>query len=226
MDDKQRYRELKKENDDKLATLIDSYHFIGHNYVLKARGYAENSLDTEARIKDVLDELVDFCEKGMPAPMAIPNTTEYIEGKVSLLAKKKGSKEKAKNIVWTILLISFFASFIIIGLYFRQGNYLEKPSNISHTINGEEITLTWDRVSAASYGYSVYYIENGVESTHMMVEQTQDLETNPIYKCKIDPLKEYKFYIYCNDVTQGENENFVVIYYGSEHTEYIYTPEK
>ena len=116
MTDKERYKQLKEENDAKMNTLVDSYHFIANNYVLKARGYAEKSLDTEARIKDVLDELISFCDKGMPAPMAIPNTNEYIKEKISLLAKRKETGEKVKSIIWTVVFFAFIVSAVCLGL--------------------------------------------------------------------------------------------------------------
>lgn len=226
MTDKERYRELKKENDEKVASLIDSYHFIAHTYVLKARGYAEASLDTEARIKDVLDELLDFCDKGILAPMAIPNTTEYINNKILLLAKKSNTGQKVKSIIWTTVFFVFIASFIIFGLWLRKGNYLDKPQNVSHSVTTNEIIIEWDKVRSATLGYAIYYVDaNGTESEHIDVSQGGEEQTRITYVYNLDPSKGYTFYIYCKDVVKGEGEEMVVLYYGSEHTEYKYQPE-
>ena len=57
MTKKERYKELIKENNNVLNALSDDYRKVGYNYVKKARGYAVKSLDTEIRIKKVLEEL-------------------------------------------------------------------------------------------------------------------------------------------------------------------------
>ena len=57
MTKKERYKELIKENNNVLNALSDDYRKVGYNYVKKARGYAVKSLDTEIRIKEVLEEL-------------------------------------------------------------------------------------------------------------------------------------------------------------------------
>ena len=56
MTKKERYKELIKENNNVLNALSDDYRKVGYNYVKKARGYAVKSLDTEIRIKEVLEE--------------------------------------------------------------------------------------------------------------------------------------------------------------------------
>lgn len=226
MTDKERYQQLKKENDAKVATFIDAYHFIAHTYILKARGYAEASLDTEARIKDVLDELQDFCDKGMLAPMAIPNTTEYIEGKVKMLTKKSDKNKKVKTIIWNIAFFSFIASVVIFGLILRSKNVLAKPSNISHAIVEKEIHISWDRVPDAENGYTIYYIdERGVECEHTEVSQVSVEQDRVTHIYKLNPEKEYTFYIYANDVTTGVSEEMLYKYYRSEVAEYKYTPQ-
>ena len=226
MTDKERYRQLKKENDEKVATFIDAYHFIAHTYLLKARGYAEATLDTEARIKDVLDELQDFCDKGMLAPMAIPNTTEYIEGKVKMLTKKSEKGKKVKTIIWNVAFFSFIASVVIFGLILRSKNVLTKPSNISHAIVENEIHLSWDRVPDAESGYTIYYIdERGIESEHIEVSQVSIEQERVVYIYNLDTQKEYTFYIYANDVTTGVAEEILYKYYRSEVAEYKYTPQ-
>ena len=226
MTDKERYKSLKQENDDKLATFVDSYHFIANNYVLKARGYAEKNLDTEARIKDVLDELQDFCDRGLPAPMAIPNTTEYIKSKMVLLAKRKNTGEKVKSIIWTTLFITFIIATVGLGLYFRTDNPIDAPTNIKSEIVEDRIILSWDKDQKASFGYGVYYIlENGKASEIIYVEQPVD-ESNrvKVIISDLDPSQNYVFYIFAQDVTKGEGEDFIVIYKGSEHTKYKYSP--
>lgn len=227
MTDKERYKQLKEENDAKMNTLVDSYHFIANNYVLKARGYAEKNLDTEARIKDVLDELISFCDKGMPAPMAIPNTNEYIKEKISLLAKRKETGEKVKGIIWTVVFFTFIVSAVCLGLIFRDYNYLDNPTNITSTVTEDgKIEITFDKVKSASFGYYIYYMENDKETGKTYIEQPLDQnQTKVSIILDLDPEKSYEFYIYADDVTKGEGEEFLVIYKGSEHVKYVYTPK-
>lgn len=226
MTDKERYKLLKEENDQKLATFIDSYHFIANNYVLKARGYAEKNLDTEARIKDVLDEIQEFCDKGLPAPMAIPNTSEYIKNKIVLLAPRKNTGEKAKSIIWTILFGVFIVSTVLLGLYFRTDNPLDAPKNIESKVVDNQIELSWDIDRKASFGYGVYYmLETGKASDVIYVDQPIGEETRvKVILKELDPCEKYVIYIFAQDVTKGEGEDFIVIYKGSEHTKYEYNP--
>ena len=227
MDNKERYKQLKIENDEKMATLVDSYHFIANNYVLKARGYAEKNLDTEARIKDVLDELVGFCERGLPAPIAIPNTNEYIKEKISLLANRNDKGEKVKGIIWTTLFFCFIGACVLLGLFFRTDNYLDDPTNISYQITEEgKFELSWDKIRSASFGYYVYYQEGEEKKEIYVLQPLEEKETRVYCIIDIDITKEYTFYIYADDVTKGEQEDFVVIYRGSNHIEFKYTPNE
>lgn len=225
MTDKERYKQLKIENDEKLSTLVDSYHFIGHTYLLKARGYATKNLDTEARIKDVLDELLSFCERGIPAPMAIPNTSEYVEGKIKLLTKASTKNEKVKSIIWTVVTFTILIGFVLFGLWMREGNYLDKPQNIKHTKVDNALVIEWDKVENANAGYSVYYEElSGTKSEIKQVDQTNTEKVTLIIE-GLDLSKTYTFYIYANEVsTQNAYVEKTVLYYQSETTEYIYTP--
>lgn len=227
MTDKERYKQLKEENDAKMNTLVDAYHFIANNYVLKARGYAEKNLDTEARIKDVLDELIDFCDRGLTAPMAIPNTNEYIKEKISLLAKRKDTAEKVKGIIWTTVFIVFLIATVGLGLIFKDYNYLDNPTNITSTVTEDgKIEITFDKVKSASFGYYIYYMENDEEKGKTYIEQPLDQDQTKVsIILDLDPTKSYTFYIYADDVTKGEGEEFLVIYKGSEHVKYEYTPK-
>ena len=49
-----RYQELKKENDQLLNTLGDSYQRLATIYIKKARGFAVKNEDTEVKIRDTL----------------------------------------------------------------------------------------------------------------------------------------------------------------------------
>lgn len=225
MTDKERYRQLKIENDQRVAGLVDSYHFIAHTYVLKARGYAKASLDTEARIKDVLDELYDFCDRGLLAPMAIPNTTEYIEGKIKILAKKSNRGEKVKGIIWTTVLFVFIGAVVVFGLILRTNNVLDKPSNISCKSDGNSIIIEWDKVDLASSGYSIYYIDaNGKEYSDRLVEQGGKEQERITYVFEgLDPNQEYTFYI-CSNIVQAADKE-TTYYFPSDYAEYKYVPK-
>lgn len=227
MDNKERYKQLKKENDDRVASLVDSYHFIAHTYVLKARGYAEASLDTEARIKDVIDELYDFCDKGMLAPMAIPNTTEYINSKMTVLAKKKNTGEKAKSIIFSVIFFTFLGAVVIFGLVLRGFNYLDEPKNIEVTPIGGSLQVSWDKIDQATQGYTVYYIdENGEQSELFTVDQPADDKTRVSTIINLDPTKEQTIYVYANDITTTDAGEIIYLYKASKHVEYKYIPKE
>ena len=49
-----RYQELKKENDQLLNSLGDSYLRLATIYIKKARGFAVKNEDTEVKIRDTL----------------------------------------------------------------------------------------------------------------------------------------------------------------------------
>lgn len=224
--EKNRYNELKKENDVKLETLTDSYKHIARTYVLKARGYAEKTLDTEARIKDVLDELLDACEQQIPVFVKVPDMSGYIESKINLLAKRSNKKEKVKSIVFTVLFIGFILSVIILGLYFRSGNYLDKPDNIKHEVIDGSFTISWDIDKNASAGYIIYYETSGLttKDESIIVELPLDSERASYTFNDIDLTKEYTFYIQASQVTSNTNESAIIIYYASDVAEYKYTP--
>ena len=49
-----RYKQLKKENDQLLNTLGDSYQRVATIYIKKARGFAVKNEDTEVKVRDTL----------------------------------------------------------------------------------------------------------------------------------------------------------------------------
>lgn len=213
-----RYKELKKENNIKASQLSSSYQKIANAYVAKARGYAVKALDTEARIKEVLDELTDFDSRGVNVAIAIPNMTDYIEEKIKHLARVNYNPSKIKSVVATSIFALVIIGFIIFGLYLRSGNVLDTPTNLQAIPHGNNIiVLTWDKVEYASAGYIVWYSYNGKTSDKV------EAETNTC-SFNLDPNKEYIFYVYAKDVVSGSGENVTYIYYASDIAELEYKP--
>ena len=96
MDNKTRYKELIKENNEAISYLSDSYQRIVLAYTKKARGFGVKSLDTEVRIKKVIEEVTEFDQKNIDVNVAIPNMTDFIEERVKLISKAPSLKFKVK----------------------------------------------------------------------------------------------------------------------------------
>ena len=157
MDPKKRYKQLIKENNDELNQLSDSFRRIAYNYTKKARGYGVKSLDTEVRIKEVLDELTSYNEKHLDANIVIPNMTEYIEAHVKLLSKAPHFSIKIKEIIAVSILILCIIGYFVVNAYLNRKMPLGVPSDASIEVVEPDkyFRISWSENPFAEEGYEV-----------------------------------------------------------------------
>lgn len=218
MTKKERYKELIEENNNVLNALSDDYRKVGYNYVKKARGYAVKSLDTEIRIKEVLEELTSFDENKLSIDSTIPNMTEYIEGNVAKLSKAPTTKAKIKEIVAVSLFILGIASYFVINAIANKPKPLATPTNIVATITTDNtFELSWDNNSLAKEGYYIIIYINEEKVSEKFVPYSVD----SITKKQIAELKDlqyeegkvYRFDIYAKATDNFKSSNIVTYKY-------------
>lgn len=157
MDPKKRYKQLIKENNDELNQLSDSFRRIAYNYTKKARGYGVKSLDTEVRIKEVLDELTSYDEKHLDANIVIPNMTEYIEAHIKLLSKAPHFSIKIKEIIAVSILILCIIGYFVLNAYLNRKMPLGVPSDaiIEVAEPDKYFRISWSENPFAEEGYEI-----------------------------------------------------------------------
>jgi len=157
MDPKKRYKQLIKENNDELNQLSDSFRRIAYNYTKKARGYGVKSLDTEVRIKEVLNELTSYDEKHLDANIVIPNMTEYIEAHIKLLSKAPHFSIKIKEIVAVTIFILCIVGYFVANAYLNRKLPLGVPSDaiIEITEPDNYFRISWAENPFAEEGYEI-----------------------------------------------------------------------
>ena len=201
-----RYQELKKENNELLLTLGDSYQRLADIYIKKARGFATKTEDTEVKIKDTLYILKEYSDQGIVCGIAIPNESEFIEVRVKLLSKQYKDPDMIKG--WIILSILIVATIIwvAVGQYLGRKVYFEEPENfIVKTVEGNKVTLCWDQVEFAGE-YSLYYqVDGNTSSTY----RTDKLE----YTFTLEYGKTYTFYVFITGTDYfGESSKAIITY--------------
>lgn len=154
-----RYFELKKENDQVVMYLTDSYKNLAEVLVKKARGYANKSIDTEVKIKNILLELRNFDESRINFNVAIPVMNDYIEAKMRNFAKRNDQSERIKGIVATTIFLVVLVAWIGFGLYMGRSNKLDAPKNLKVDLVGNELIVSWDHVDMAT-NYEIYYTDS------------------------------------------------------------------
>ncbi len=157
MDPKKRYKQLIKENNDELNQLSDSFRRIAYNYTKKARGYGVKSLDTEVRIKEVLDELTSYDEKHLDANIVIPNMTEYIEAHIKLLSKAPHFSIKIKEIIAVTILILCVIGYFAANAYLNRKMPLGIPNDaIIEVVEPDKyFRISWSENPFAEEGYEI-----------------------------------------------------------------------
>ncbi len=157
MDPKKRYKQLIKENNDEINQLSDSFRRIAYNYTKKARGYGVKSLDTEVRIKEVLDELTSYDEKHLDANIVIPNMTEYIEAHIKLLSKAPHFSIKVKEIIAVSILILCIIGYFVANAYLNRKLPLGVPSDavIEVAEPDKYFRISWSENPFAEEGYEI-----------------------------------------------------------------------
>lgn len=185
-----RYQQLRKENDQTLSYLGDSYNRVATIYVKKARGYASKTEDTEVKIRNVLDTLKTWDESRININVVIPNESEFIETHVKELSKKYKDPDMIKGAIWLTVIIACCIAWVVITNYFSKPVYYEAPKEF-HVAREykNDVTLKWREVENASE-YVIYYEVDGSASASRTVLECEytfdDLETG----------KTYTFYLY------------------------------
>ena len=113
-----RYQQLRKENDQTLSYLGDSYNRVATIYVKKARGYASKTEDTEVKIRNVLDTLKTWDESRININVVIPNESEFIETHVKELSKKYKDPDMIKGAIWLTVIIACCIAWVVITNWF------------------------------------------------------------------------------------------------------------
>ncbi len=228
MTSKERYKELIKENNQSISYLSDSYKKIADIYTKKARGFGVKSLDTEVKIKKVLEELILYDEKHIDVNIAIPNMTIYIEENVQLISKAPSIKFKIQEIVAVTLLIAGIVGYFILNKACSKPvtlNDVEKES-IRITVNNNEdnsLYLEWKANNYAQNGYTLKVYTNDTLIKEFIVPKqikdasdeyvgTQYFQTDIVY---LDTII-YTFEIIVNRTTDFEQSNPVKVTYPSE----------
>jgi hypothetical protein len=202
-----RYIQLKKENNQICSYLGDSYKNIADIYIKKARGYASKSVDTEIKIKEVLEELKGFDDASIPQSVSIPNISNFIENRISKLSKKYRDLEQIKGIIAVVILIAVCIAWVAVGNYFSRTVYLDEPTNFAvSVVNDNKVTLTWDTVELAEE-YVIYY----KDSTGKM-SATRTISTNT-YTFELEYNKTYTFYLYAKETSSIAASNTISITY-------------
>lgn len=201
-----RYQELKKENDQLLNSLGDSYLRIANIYVKKARGYAVKNEDTEVKIRDTLFILKNYSEEGAMCNVVIKNESEFIESRIALLSKQYKDPEMIKGAIILSVLILACVGWVLVNQYLSRKVYYEKPTTfIVSNVENNKVTLTWDKVSLAKE-YSIYYKVDGKDSATYYSEECE-------YTFPLEYGKTYTFYVYvAADDVFGKSEEATVIY--------------
>ena len=201
-----RYQELKKENDQLINNLGDSYLRIANIYVKKARGYAVKNEDTEVKIRDTLYILKKFSDDGALCNVVIKNEFEFIESRIALLSKQYKDPEMIKGGIILAVLIIVCIGWVAVKKYLSRKVYYEKPTSfIVSKVEDNKVTLTWEKVALA-LEYSIYYEEEGKTSATYYSEKCE-------YTFTLEYGKTYTFYVYvAADDLFGKSEESSVTY--------------
>ena len=201
-----RYQELKKENDQLLNSLGDSYLRVATIYLKKARGYGVKSEDTEVKIRDTLYILKKYSDEGALCNVVIKNESEFIEERIKLLSKQYKDPEMMKGAIILGIIVICSIAWVVVGKYLSRQVYFEKPTGfIVSEVVDNKVTLTWNSVMYAKE-YSIYYKVEGESSSTYYTEKCE-------YSFVLEKGKTYTFYLYVdeNDLF-GKSEEVSVTY--------------
>lgn len=212
MDSKQRYKELIKENDSAISYLSDSYQKVAVTYTKKARGYGVKSLDTEVRIKDVIEELTTLDTKGLEVNIAIPNLSEYIEANIKKLSKAPSKKVSIKEIVAVTLFIGAILAYFAFDLFLNRKVELDTPSNVNVYVlpKDNRFYVAWDYNAYAENGYSMKIYQDGTLIKDIDVAMMIDSENKLQYyysDIKYNTGSTYVFEIYAYETDEYKQSN-------------------
>lgn len=221
MDTKTRYKQLIKENNDMLNKLGDSFRRIAYNYTKKARGYGVKGIDTEVKIKAVLEELTTYDENHLDANIIIPNMTEYIESHIKQLAKAPNISIKIKEVLAVSALILCIIGYFVLNSYLNRKRPLGVPTDAIVEVDStsDYFRLIWEENPLASEGYTIkIYKEDGsMEPFTKIVKKNVDSNSgkqiSEIKEIIYDGVSRYIFEIQANETNDyNESEVFIVTY--------------
>ncbi len=201
-----RYQELKKENNQLLNSLGDSYLRLATIYIKKARGFAVKNEDTEVKIRDTLYILKKYSDEGALCSVVIKNESEFIEERVKLLSKQYKDPEMIKGAIILVILIIITIGWVCVSKYLSRKVYYEKPSSlVVSKVEDNKVTISWQGLSYANK-YSIYYkVDNETSSTYY----SDKCE----YTFTLTKGKTYTFYVYVTeDKVFGRSEEISVTY--------------
>lgn len=223
MDQKTRYKQIIKENNEILNALGDSYRRIAYNYTKKARGYGVKNVDTEVKIKVVLEELTHYEEQRLEANTVIPNMTEYIEGHIKELSKAPNISIKIKEIFAVGILILCIAGYFALNAYFNRKRPLGVPTDtivqVVEVGDRNYFCLMWEENPLATEGYTikVYKEDGSMEPYTKIINKNVDANTgkqmSEIKEISYDGTSIYIFEIMANSTDNyKESEIFTIKY--------------
>lgn len=222
MDNKRRYKELIKENNEAISYLSDSYQRIVLIYTKKARGFGVKSLDTEVKIKKVIEEVTNYDQSNIDVNVAIPNMTDFIEDRIKLISKAPSLKFKIKEIVAITLLIVGLVAYFVIDKACSKDIKLGEPINVVVTVTNETncFYLTWQGNEYAQLGYTLLVYKNDelIKETvvpYQVIDVTEDFVGTQYYQTDIIYIEGniYKFEITAKQTTNFAKSETTTIYY-------------
>lgn len=226
MTSKERYKQIIKENNEIISYLSNSYQNVANIYTKKARGFGVKSLDTEVKIKKVLEEIRSFDEKHIDVNIAIPNMTTYIEDNIKLLSKAPSKKYKIQEIAAVTILIASIVAYFIIDKACSKDLRLGEPKNVVITVNpskDDTFYLYWQANEYAKNGYSITIYKDGEEIKGITIpyqvkDASDDYLGNQYYQTDIIYVEGsvYVFEIYAIATTEFGTSDIVKITYPSE----------
>lgn len=220
MDTKTRYKQLIKENNQTMTYLSDSYQRIANNYIKKARGYGVKSIDTEVKIKVVLEELSSYDQKNIDANIAIPNMTNYIEQHIQELSKAPNISFKIKEIVAVGILIILIAGYYVINCQFNKKKPLAAPQDVVISVIGENqhFYLEWTHNPLAQNGYKVTIRNKETNEVIKTISIAKRVIDEKRQECNLTDIIYNPDIIYVFEIKTQETQN----YGESEIATYIY----
>lgn len=201
-----RYQQLKKENDQLLNTLGDSYQRLATIYIKKARGYAVRNEDTEVKVRDTLYLLKKHSDDGALCNVVIKNESEFIEERIKLLSKQYKDPDMIKGSIILAVIILITIGWVMVSKYLSRQVHFEAPTQVKvSSVEDNKVTISWEKVLYAKE-YSLYYKVDGESSSTYYTEKCE-------YTFTLEEEKTYTFFVYVgeNDVF-GKSEEVSITY--------------
>lgn len=190
-----RYQELKKENNQTAYYLGDQYRNVAQAYIKRARSYAARTEDTEVKIKDTLEYLTNLDNNHVNINAEIPNVDKFIEERLALLSKRYYNKEYIKGLIIAIVLVVIAIGWLVVSKILARDVRFITPTNLNATVNGTQVTLTWDEVELAN-SYTIYYVDSNGNRSSSYLEYENKIVLN------LAANQTYTIYLY---VTETEH---------------------